>query len=111
MSTRLVYGREPILGGALAVWFIILNFRALATGLRSSDPFLRGLTLGGAAGIFGILVHSLFDFNLQIPSNALMFMVLAAVVSTVGAGVSSGNQIREGLTPQRASAAAGRFAK
>jgi hypothetical protein len=27
-------------------------------------------------------VHSLFDFNLQLPSNALLFLLLAAIVST-----------------------------
>jgi O-antigen ligase len=65
--------------GALAVWFIIVTFRGFVRGLKLRDPLLRALTLGAGAGIFAMLVHSLFDFNLQLPSNALLFLVLAAV--------------------------------
>jgi O-antigen ligase len=42
-----------------------------------------GMALGGGAAIFAMLVHSLFDFNLQIPSNALLFLVVTAVVSSM----------------------------
>jgi O-antigen ligase len=72
-------------GGALALWFIIVVFRSFAGGLKSRDPLVSGFALGAGAGIFAILVHSLFDFNLQIPSNALLFLVLCAVVSSIGA--------------------------
>lgn len=33
-------------------------------------------------GVLGLSVHSLFDFNLQIPANALLFYVLCAVAGT-----------------------------
>jgi hypothetical protein len=36
------------------------------------------------AGIFGIAVHSLFDFGLHINTNALIFIALV-VIATVGA--------------------------
>lgn len=72
-------------GGALALWFIIVVFRSFAGGLKSRDPLVSGFALGAGAGIFAILVHSLFDFNLQIPSNALLFLVLCAAVSSIGA--------------------------
>jgi O-antigen ligase len=74
-----------IVGGALAIWFIIVIFRAFARGTASRDPVTNELALGAGAGIFAILVHSLFDFNLQLPSNALLFLVLAAIVGTTGA--------------------------
>jgi hypothetical protein len=45
---------------------------------------MAGLALGCGGGIFAMLVHSLFDFNLQIPSNALLFLVLTAVVYIIG---------------------------
>jgi hypothetical protein len=32
------------------------------------------------SGITAILVHSIFDFNLHIPANAILFTVLAALV-------------------------------
>ena len=70
-----------IVGGAIALCFIIVIARAVMQVTRSADPFLRALGLGSAAGVFALLVHSLFDFNLQIPSNALLFLLLAAIVS------------------------------
>jgi O-antigen ligase len=72
-----------IVGGLIALWFVVVVFRVVTRGLKSRDPMLSGLALGSSAGIVGILVHSLFDFNLQIPSNALLFLVLAAVASNV----------------------------
>jgi len=74
-----------IVAGALAVWFIIIIFRAFARGTKSREPWTSALALGAGAGIFAILVHSLFDFNLQLPSNALLFLVLSGIVSMTGA--------------------------
>ena len=74
-----------IVGGAIALWFIITLFRSFAAGVRVRDPLLAGLAFAGGAGTFAILIHSLFDFNLQLPSNALLFLLLTAVTSVVGA--------------------------
>jgi O-antigen ligase len=83
-----------IVGGAIALWFIIVIARAVMQVTRSADPFLRALGLGSAAGVFALLVHSLFDFNLQIPSNALLFLLLAAIVWRAGAAASLGTADR-----------------
>ncbi|MFP5264490.1 MAG: O-antigen ligase family protein [Blastocatellia bacterium] len=82
-----------VIGGALAVWFVISLFQAMFRGAKCDDPLLQALALGGGAGIFGLLVHSLFDFNLQLPSNALLFLLLAAAVSHAGA-VARASQAR-----------------
>jgi O-antigen ligase len=73
-----------IVGGLIALWFIVLAFRAVARGAQSHDPIYSGLAIGTGAGLFGILVHSVFDFNLQLPSNALLFLLLSAVAVRVG---------------------------
>ncbi|MGA9774283.1 MAG: polysaccharide biosynthesis/export family protein [Blastocatellia bacterium] len=73
-----------ILGGLIIAWFIVQLFRAVARGAKSRDPLLRAFALGGGAGLFGLLTHSLFDFNLQLPSNALLFLMMAAIVSHIG---------------------------
>ena len=83
-----------IVGGAIALWFIIVIARAVAQVTKSADPFLRAVGLGSAAGVFALLVHSLFDFNLQIPSNALLFLLLAAIVSRAGEMVGLGTADR-----------------
>jgi O-antigen ligase len=84
-----------VVGGALALWFIATIFRAIARGLKSRDPLRRAFAIGGGAGIFGLLVHSLVDFNLQLPSNALLFLLLVAVVSPVGAVSSAARREQE----------------
>ena len=39
------------------------------------------------AGLFGMLVHSVFDFNLHLPSHAIVFLLLSMVISHLGATV------------------------
>jgi O-antigen ligase len=70
-----------IIGGLIALWFIVLVFREIFRALKSRDVLLSALALGSGAGIFAILVHSIFDFNLQLPSNVLLFLILAAILS------------------------------
>jgi O-antigen ligase len=74
-----------VAGGLIALWFLIALFRAFSRGIRSRDPLAAGLALASGAGMFGLLVHSIFDFNLQLPSNALLFLLLTAVASNVAA--------------------------
>jgi O-antigen ligase len=77
-----------ILGGAIALWFLLVIARGMAQAAKASNHFLRALGVGSAAGIFALLVHSVFDFNLQIPSNALLFLVLSAIVMRVSSEVT-----------------------
>src|SRR5205823_13762285 len=70
-----------VVGGVIAVWFIVVILFAIYRGIRSRDPLRSGLSLAAGAGIVAVLVQSLSDTDLQIPSNALLFLVLAAVVS------------------------------
>ena len=73
-----------LVGGLLALWFIALLARAVWHGLQHQDTRLAALSLGAGGGLCALLVHSLFDFNLQLPSNALLFLWLAALVSGLG---------------------------
>ena len=45
------------------------------------DPLRFYLAVGAFSGLISITVHSMFDFNLQIPANCLYFVVLMAVLS------------------------------
>ncbi len=72
-----------VIGGLLAIWFIMAVFLEFARGLKAKDTWQRVVTLGAGAGIASLLVHSLFDFNLQIPSTALLFLVLAGIIGGV----------------------------
>lgn len=68
-------------GGLITVWFVVLVFRAIRQGLAASDPLTSALALGSGGGILAMMIHSLVDFNLQLPSNALMFLLLVATSS------------------------------
>jgi O-antigen ligase len=65
------------LGLALAVAWLLAQRIARGFG-NEPDRLKRGLALGAAAGLTALLVHSLFDFNLRITSNALLAALLAA---------------------------------
>lgn len=52
---------------------------ALLAQYRRRDPLMRGLGFAGVMGITAILIHSATDFNLQIPANAMTFMILLAL--------------------------------
>lgn len=70
-----------IVGGVLALWFVALFFRELGRALRLRDPLLVAVSIGSGTGIFAILAHSIFDFNLQLPSNVLLFFLLVACLT------------------------------
>jgi len=67
-------------GFALMLWFLAITFYRASTKVGSWPSNINGaLTLTAVLGISGILVHSLFDFNLQIPANAALFFVLCTL--------------------------------
>jgi O-antigen ligase len=52
------------------------GWRTFTRGVARHDPEIRGLVFGGLAGVVAMGVHSLVDFNLHIPANALTFAVI-----------------------------------
>lgn len=73
-----------IIGAALALAFVALLFYRGFVRARSRDDFRRGVALASLAGCFAVLVHSFFDFTLHTTSNALLFLVLAALATING---------------------------
>jgi O-antigen ligase len=78
-----------VIGVGIGVWFAIALFStaekklrqlrtAAASGLNTS--FARAVTIGALVGILTVAVHSLVDFGLHIPINALVFTVLVGIV-------------------------------
>ncbi|MDJ0652831.1 MAG: O-antigen ligase family protein [Xanthomonadales bacterium] len=63
--------------GALPLAMILVSSLAAAlyTQRRRRDPLMRGMAFGCTMVIVAYLVHSLVDFNLQIPSNAAYFVI------------------------------------
>jgi O-antigen ligase len=64
-----------VLGGAVlaSLW------TAIRAQLERRDPLLQGMGFAVTMAIVALLIHSAVDFNLQIPSNAAMFVVMLAL--------------------------------
>jgi O-antigen ligase len=71
-----------LLGFGTMIWFFVLLFRRIPRKIQQWPSNVSGaVTLACALGITGILVHSLIDFNLQIPANAALFYVFCTIAA------------------------------
>jgi O-antigen ligase len=70
-----------IVGAILGLTFLILLFRKAFMRRNTEDKFRRGVATGALGGCFAVLVHSAFDFTLHTTSNALLFLILAAMAT------------------------------
>lgn len=73
-----------IVGLLLGLFFVGALFRMGLHRRESTDVFRLGVATGALAGCFAVLVHSFFDFTLHTTSNALLFLVLAALATVNG---------------------------
>ncbi|MBI4166751.1 MAG: O-antigen ligase family protein [Acidobacteria bacterium] len=68
------------LGAALLfIPIFYLLVRMIFAFLEDRHSYRRSITLGCIGGTLAILLHSLADFNLQIPANALVFAVILGI--------------------------------
>jgi O-antigen ligase len=71
-----------LIGGACMLGFIgLLVWRGRSNLRGANSPECRSLYSGALVGCIGLLIHSMVDFNLHIPSNALLFLLLAAMAT------------------------------
>jgi len=69
-----------LLGFVLLGAFVTMSLgAALLAQWKRRDPLMRGMAFACVMGTTAILIHSWVDFNLQIPANAMLFMVLLAL--------------------------------
>lgn len=72
-----------IAGGLCCAWFLgILLFDSLRRLFQSNGSFASVLQFSGLIACLGFLTHSLVDFNLHIPANALLFFFMANLATT-----------------------------
>jgi len=71
------------LGGLCCAWFLgVLFGESLKRFRQPNNSFAGTLQLSGLVACSGFLVHSLVDFNLHIPSNALLFFLMAHLATS-----------------------------
>lgn len=88
-----------VIGFAMAVAFVYLLVRWARARLREGTPFARAAALGALAGLFGVAVHSLVEFGLHVPANALAAAALVAVAAAEVRG-SKGGEISQKTSRQ-----------
>lgn len=72
-----------LVGGLCGLSFIAFLFgRGLANVQAAKGRLLRAIRSGSLTACAGLLLHSLVDFNLHIPSNALIFLLLACIATS-----------------------------
>ena len=80
-GTALVAAAWVMLGlGVLKTWPFVRSSVADLGGKKSSNKF--AFVLGASAGLVAILVHSVCDFNMHIPANAILAVALMALLSS-----------------------------
>jgi len=71
-----------LLGFGALIWYVIVLSQQIRRKLgKWSTEVSSAVTLACSLGVAGILVHSLVDFNLQIPANAALFYVFTAIAA------------------------------
>jgi O-antigen ligase len=70
-----------LLVGLPACWLVLRAARSITTRFRETtdDDQTRWIRVSAVVGIVSIALQELFDFSLQIPSNAFMVTVLCAI--------------------------------
>jgi O-antigen ligase len=72
-----------IAGGLCCLWFLgVLLFDSLRRLSQPTGAFASTVQLSALMACLGFLTHSLVDFNLHIPGNALLFFLMANLATT-----------------------------
>src|SRR5450631_577143 len=68
-----------VFAAVLGVVVMASLWTAVRAQLKCRDPLLQGMGFAATMAIVALLIHSAVDFNLQIPANAAMFVVMLAL--------------------------------
>ena len=82
-----------LLGGLCGAIFLWLLYREARRNFEAEQGhFSRALHAGAIAAVSGMLLHSLVDFNLQIPANAMLFLLQSCLA--ISPPVNSNSQAK-----------------
>lgn len=84
-----------LIGAALCAWVVFALLKQARVQLRSTDSFRRAACFGALVGLFGVAVHSLFDFGLHVTVNALVSVILIVLATAEVQGLSGKSRGKE----------------
>jgi O-antigen ligase len=69
-----------LVGAVIGLFFLFCLFREGLSSANVDNTLRRGVAVGALAGLFAVLVHSIFDFVLHTTAIALLFITLMTLV-------------------------------
>jgi len=104
-----ILAETGIVGGVCCAVFLWILFRQARKNFEADQGhFSRALHAAAITAVGGLLLHSFVDFNLHIPSNALLFLLQAYLATSPPLpSESPGRRHREGTPVHATSEAAG----
>jgi len=73
-----------VIATMLGAAVLLSLWTAIRAQLKRHDPLMQGAGFAATMAIVALLVHSATDFNLQIPANAALFIVMLALAWVSG---------------------------
>ncbi|MDY6862668.1 MAG: O-antigen ligase family protein [Thermodesulfobacteriota bacterium] len=68
----------------LMFWLIFSAFKmGVTTFYKTESRLKRGISFGCTTGILALFIHSIFDFNLHIPANTILFFTFLGMIGAV----------------------------
>ncbi len=68
-----------VIGVVIFLWFLFVLFKRLIKPANDADPFRRAAWCGAVVALFGVAVHSVFDFGLHLTINGALCMAVIAI--------------------------------
>ncbi|MCF7908137.1 MAG: O-antigen ligase family protein [Candidatus Omnitrophica bacterium] len=70
-----------LIGAFFYLGFIVTIFKSILKKIsQRQDSFVKIITLSGACGLIGVLLHSFFEFNFHIPATTFLFWLILALI-------------------------------
>jgi O-antigen ligase len=102
-----ILAETGILGGLCCAAFLWILFREARKNFETEQGhFSRALHAGAIVAVGGLLLHSFVDFNLHIPSNALLFLLQACLATSPALPSESPARRHRGRAPVHATSEA-----
>jgi O-antigen ligase len=90
-----ILAETGILGGLCCAAFLWILFREARKNFEAEQGhFSRALHAGAITAVAGLLLHSFVDFNLHIPSNALLFLLQVNLATSPALPSASAERVK-----------------
>lgn len=79
-----VLADSGLVGALIGIAFLGIVYKTGKSSSNTKNTYRRGVAIGAFAGVFAILVHSVFDFVLHTTAISLLFLTLLALMYAAG---------------------------